>query len=824
MVHRPSSILLLVLLVTLAALYPVSRLSIRTDIVSLVPEGSPAATGYRTFLQRFGGLEQVFVLVLPAEDGADPVHLGYAAALLANELAARPEVREARAGIEAKDEEFFAQWIAPRGPLLLGEDWRRIVAERIEPRAIADRVTWLRSALSTPAGAFQTLLAPGDPLGFTEELSLSSAGNLLPLEPFTTTFQARRGRGALVILTPSQAEMDPEGGRRLAGALEASYAEVRRQVDEVELTFHALGGPLYAAQDETVLRRDLQTTLTASLALTTAFLVLAFGGWRLPLTVLLPLLVGLVWTAAGAALLWGEISAVSIGFAAVLVGLGVDYGIHGGTHFRQTYLQISTGDAPRALRGTLRHVAPPVLTSALTTAVGFAVLGFAHLPPLRELGALVTLGILTILVAMAVAGSAGWVLVAPRLGSPGRLWHWLGEAGNRLPRLASHHPRPVLAIATLATLLAIPVVGGLSVDPDVRTLRPDNHPAHRAEELLVERFGIGVDTATVVIPGEDLPAALTAARAATEHLRRVLPSDLLARKVVTSPTDLLPAGEPLAERLRRLAALPLERAADDLERHLAAANLNPEAFRRGIEGLRSLGRGEDPGFPPVDAWPDWLRQSVRLDDDGAWVAIRLRLPPETWPDGPPAELIARLRAIAPGATVASAVAIGEELRSLAIEDLRALGLLALALVVLTVTISFRGRVTDTALAGLPVILGCLWTLALWAALGRDLDLFSLAVFPILLGVGIDDGLHVVHGARRDPEAGVRGSLRVSCRALVLTTLTTCAGFGSLVLSSIPGLRNGGALIAVGVVACLLATLLVLPALDALRHPSRSSER
>ena len=115
----------------------------------------------------------------------------------------------------------------------------------------------------------------------------------------------------------------------------------------------------------------------------------------------------------------------------------------------------------------------------------------------------------------------------------------------------------------------------------------------------------------------------------------------------------------------------------------------------------------------------------------------------------------------------------------------------------------------------PVALGSLWTLGCWGWLDGRLDLFSLSVLPILLGIGVDDGLHAVHGARVVPgvREGMLASVKKISRAVTLTTMTTAVGFGSLTLSSVPGLRRGGLLVAVGVVLCLAATLFVLPALD-----------
>ena len=63
--------------------------------------------------------------------------------------------------------------------------------------------------------------------------------------------------------------------------------------------------------------------------------------------------------------------------------------------------------------------------------------------------------------------------------------------------------------------------------------------------------------------------------------------------------------------------------------------------------------------------PAWLGELIREDPDGAWIALRLRLSPSTWPDGPPAELVSRIKQAAPGAAIASAVALGAELRTVA---------------------------------------------------------------------------------------------------------------------------------------------------------------
>ncbi len=798
----------------------------RADLETLLPGGSPVAEDYRLFLEHFGGLEQVFVLIL-AGGSAEGADLATAADLLEEILAASPEVESVSAGIDEDDEHFFLNYVASRAPLLIpGEDWAAAVERRLEPEAIRERMLRLKAIVQAPDGIARGALARVDPLGFSDELPINMGAAALPIDPLTQNFLAPSGDAALLMLIPKRSEIDPEGGRALAAELETAFKEVRDHLG-TSLEFRALGGPLYAAQDERLLRQDLRRTVTGSLAGASAILITAFGGLILPAAALVPLVVGLLWTAGWLGLTVSDLSAIAIGFGAVLVGLGLDYGIHAAARLRQESRPDTS--VVSALTETVRHTGPGIVTSALTTAFGFAALSPAHFRPLSELGLLVAFGILSILIALVLLGAPAALAIARRLrqsdppgghsrgargGAPGTyssVWCLMGRIVDGMSDFGRRRSRWVLTASAMLCAGALWSLPDLRIDPDLRALRPENHPVYETESLLVDRFGLGLDTANMVVPGRDLPQALERAAGVAAALRR----DLGSGARLSSPADYLTLGEPVAERLRRLAEMPLARAAADLERELTAANLNPRAFTKGLEALRAMARGEDPGGPPEGTWPKGLARSLAVGDDGAWVSISLRLAAGTWPAGPPAELVEGLESLAPGLAVASAAALGPELRSLATEDVRTLSLLALAAVATVVLLSFRGRPGYSLMAGLPVLLGSLWTLGLWAALGRSLDLFTLAVLPIMLGIGIDDGLHVLHGARRRPASGIVGAVRGAGRALLLTTLTTCVGFGSLLLSHIPGLRNGGLLIAAGVLACLLATVVVLPAIEAL---------
>lgn len=822
--RRP--ILVGALLLTLASLLVVPRLRFETDLVALLPEESTAAADYRLFLQRFGGFEKVFILVLPpaAAQDVDAGLLIEGAEILADQLRQSPEVARVRSGLEPQDEDFLLRRVVARSPLFLSQDDVADLPARLRPEAIAQRAAHIRSVLASPMGGWQVPFLVHDPLGLSDPLQLARrAGDGLPIDPLTSAFLSANEDAALVVLTPSGAEIDPSSGRRLQETLDAAFRQVRQELG-ADVRFAAVGGPLYAAQDEAVLRQDLEATVTGSVVGCLLLLLLAFGGPRQPLIIFTSLLLALVWSLALVVLLFGALSAAGIGFAAVLVGLGVDYGIHGGTRFRQ---QILAGEsASQALTSTFTHSGPGILTSACTTALAFAVLSVALFRPLRELGSVVALGISMILVAaVLVAGALAVSFGGSTPPRPSALWRGLGRLVAATGGQAQRSPGKILGIAALVTVGALVGLRDLRISADLRALRPADHPALEAEQLLVKHFDVGLDTATVVVRGDDLSQVLERSDSVAELLRRRHPG-----ATVTSPADWLLSPRQRDVRWAELRDLPWHDAAATLESELRLAGLSGEAFRPGLEALRALGDGAG----TVDdvakgAWPEVAQELLRGPEDGArdqphWAALRLRLPKGAWGRGPPAELRRDIEALAPGAAVASVVALGQDMRHLALLDLRRLGLIALAVMLAVVLVSFRGRLGASCLALCPVLFGCCWTFGLWGFLDLPLDLLSLAVLPILLGIGIDDGLHALHGARVENggDALIAASVAEAGRAMVLTTLTTAVGFTSLTLSSVPGLRRGGALISIGVVACLAATLWVLPAMEAWARRRRSA--
>jgi len=143
------------------------------------------------------------------------------------------------------------------------------------------------------------------------------------------------------------------------------------------------------------------------------------------------------------------------------------------------------------------------------------------------------------------------------------------------------------------------------------------------------------------------------------------------------------------------------------------------------------------------------------------------------------------------------------------------------LVLLILLLDFR-KLRPALLAALPLGLGLLWTLALMRLIGLSFNFANLVAVPLIVGVGIDNGVHIIHRLRSESSHSVESVVRHAGRAILIASLTTMVGFGSLALASHRGMASLGTMLFIGVGACLLASLIVLPNLLVLLE--RRSER
>lgn len=138
-------------------------------------------------------------------------------------------------------------------------------------------------------------------------------------------------------------------------------------------------------------------------------------------------------------------------------------------------------------------------------------------------------------------------------------------------------------------------------------------------------------------------------------------------------------------------------------------------------------------------------------------------------------------------------------------------LLSFMVVFLLLLLDFRS-IRFALITMIPLVFGAVWMVGLLKILGLQLTLVNVMGIPMIVGIGIDDGVHFMHRYRIEGKGQIRTVVSSTGKAILVTSLTTMAGFGSLLIAKYRGLGSLGILLVLGVAACFITTILILPPL------------
>jgi uncharacterized protein len=797
---RPGRVLLAALALTAALLPLVLRLRIDSDVVDLFPQSSVEARAFARFSRAFVA-EQTLLVLIECDDGE---RLQRFADQYATALQSAPGVTEVRWRVSAATAELLRDHL-----LALATDEELTAAlAKLAPDAAAAQARRLRALLSAPGGSSLAPIVTADPLELLPAIS-ARLQHGLPVDAQSGYFQSADGKALLVYVRPRAPTSDYAADRRLieeAGALArrlgagvASDGKIRAGAQPVVAFTGACAFWMFY-QDW--LHRDMQlSTVLSGLAVLVLFGLFFRAVRALPL-VALPLVIGVIWTAAAAELLYGRINAVSLAFGTILVSIGIDVPIQLYNRLRE---ELATRAPLEALATTVRTLAAPSLTATLAPAAVFFACALSTYRGLAELGVLAGIGLVLNWLAMLTVFPALLAML------PARWWARpapaaTGGALAALGRLAGRRPRRLLAIAVLVGAAALPLA--LRAHFDRRLLsQPPSMPPVRVQAELEHRFGERERALIALVEDAARERALERADAwldAIESLRR----DGVALRY-SSVSALFPSLATQQHRRERLVRGGAVAGAAQLERALAAAGFDVAPFRPFLQQLRD-------GAPPLTLdgaaareLAFLLRAHVHDDARGSTVATYVYPAP-----GAEARVIAALRAIAAGpagGVVTGAPVLEGTLLSLLERDTVRVTVASALAVALLLALYYR-RWRPWLAVMLPLALAWVLFAAALGALSLPLNLYNLLAVPLVIGYGIDDHIFLVHRYQAEPSAGAGRVLATTGRAIVLTSLSTMAGFAGLAVARFDGLRLLGLSGALAVLLCLLAAFAVLPAL------------
>ncbi len=544
---------------------------------------------------------------------------------------------------------------------------------------------------------------------------------------------------------------------------------------------------------------DQEQTLGAIKRLTPISLVLVLllfrivekrPGGMLSVAAVLILAIGAALGAVG--LLTGKLTVMETFFGVTVFGLGIDFAVH--LFVRQREELAHGRSFEQALRRTLSGAGRGVVAGGITTAGAFLIAATAPDPVALHLGLSGGLGLLFCLPLTLLILPAVWVLrqrrhrrrVATATEAPSRR-----ATPVRVPGLSSvvrwSTERPVRCLAVSAVLVTAALAGLPRLQVETRLERIMNRgvPAIAMVDRIQEVLGTN---------GAPWILAAGSLEEAREFAARLDGHPLFSETV--SLGTILPAD--LAER-----AAALRRVFGPGGRTVGAAPGMGDPRALAVAALR---RAAAAGPPDIDSLPPGLRDKF-IAPTGEYLVYAYAA--DSKADGALARRQREVvQAIDPRASGLLAVVEGMMIGDRPWIPWIALSILGFVLLVLCV--DFR-RPASVLLAVLPVLAAVPFTLGVLCWIGIPFNVMTWLVLPLIFGLGIDDGIHVVHRFLDDPAQPVRGAALSVGRAIALTTLTTTASFSILLFTDHPGLETMAAVMLVGLPACLLASVTVLPA-------------
>jgi hopanoid biosynthesis associated RND transporter like protein HpnN len=648
------------------------------------------------------------------------------------------------------------------------------------------------------------------------------------------------------------------GANKSVTALRAILAEVKPRYPELE--FGLTGQPVLEDDEMMASRKDSNTASWLAIIGIAVLYLLAYRSWRFPVFTVATLLLGTDWSLGWLTLTVGHLNILSASFVVMLIGIG-DYGVLWITRYGQE--RERGADLETAMRTCAGSVGRGILTAGLTTALAFFATMFADFKAVEELGWIAGCGVFLCALACFIVLPA-LVTLWDRRRNEGRGMRdenkpWALALGPRPSSLVPQgwlpflmrRPRLVVGVSlVLAVVLAV-CATGTRYDHNLLHMQARGLDSVRWEETLIENTA---GASWHALSYTTTPEEALALKASFEKLPTVsivveaacfVPLEQnrkleLLRDIQFRLRRLPKRGEIIAHAMPRIEDLlrGIGRLADSMSS--MADQKVPGTFMSLRQGLQLL-KTKLAHTPPVlcanklksfeEALTGDLAEDLhRLRDVSTPVPITIAdLPPsfreryigktgkwlvavfaknDLWEFAPLQEFITQVQSVDPDIT-GKPITTLEGLRSMKNGFILA-AFYAFIVIVLVLLFDFQSwKYMLLALA--PLSMGLCAAAGIMTLLDIPFNPANMIVVPLILGVGTDNGVHVLHDFR-SRRGGVYTLTRATGRGIMVKALATVLGFGTLMISNHRGIYSLGLSLTLGVTCCMLTALVFLPAL------------
>lgn len=781
-------------------LVPGTKLGLKSKIQDLLPGSSPSVQASELLKKRLGSADILVVTLMT--DQFDQVK--EALPMLASRLEALPDVREVRFKNDVKMLRQNALIIFPTLAEL--QDYYK------------DLTTQIRDAVKKEMQLFDEEEETGVKADGKAKVDTTLAWAEIEtddgLSEIGRTFRRKAGQykeyfynasyttiGLKVYPTQSSSDLafsrkileDVEG--ELTKALTERFGGVGegKVVTRIDLG----GGYRNAIEQMSQIQGDMVSSAGISFAILALIVIVFFRSIRALFCVMVPLILGTAWTLGFATLAIGYVNIITAFIFAVLLGLGIDFGIHFYGRYREE--RAAGHDPLESMVITHQHCGMASVLAGTTTAFAFLALTLADFRGFSQFGLIAAVGVVLCMAAVFFIFTA--LTFAFERWSPLKLMGYSVNRGEDGDIVRSRFPFG-RKMVFLGVMLG---VGGVAMGPlavefelDFNKLGPKQKKGKAAHEKI--QYGTTEATAPAVI----FTGSADESRSIWAQLEKKTENGRMRHPRIKSYQTLMSlVPDQQAEKKKWVRKLCRK-----LKRKVKLFEGDP---REGADELLAHCEPEEFG---ADDLPDWIRAKF-TDKSGRMGEFIFVSPRGSTNDGEVALAFREEMMSLEGADGRPPVVSGKPMVwaevLIAMKEDGALTSGAAFLVVLCLLMLFERKIGPVGIIFMPLGIGVGITVAVMAITGMKLNFFNMLALPTIIGMGVDDGVHMYHRYKELGPGSAKYIVSTTGMAAVLTTLTTSVGFASLMVADNRGLNSLGMLTVIGMVSALFTTLVILPA-------------
>jgi uncharacterized protein len=798
----------------------VTRMKLDTEVLNLLPGGFESVEGLKVYNRDFAQVRDLtFALVCELND-VDK--LEEFAPQFAQRLRGQPWCKRVLSGVPLETPEGVRDLQSIAVPLLLNLEPKAFdeTIKLLEPAKIQERLRRLREEMEAGSPRPQIELSL-DALGVIAPALKPFAGNSSMAEDQPLTAPDRTMRVFLTVT--NQEGIGAFDCQKLMREVKAFQSTAKEGWDGGPLQVLVTGRSAYVAEISLSMRHDIVETVLLSIGLVGGVFFIGFRRLLPLLGMGISLLLCCLVALATGLLIFRELNMVTVGFCAILIGLGVDFAILVFGRYQQA--RDDGEDHPAAVHEAIRGLGKAVFFGALTTAVGFLALTLAGSRGFTQLGVLIALGISFSAIFMLTV----FFLFLPRK-SPAPGHDWMFTLVKRYVRWAVLHPARMLWISVPVLLLLTGVAFSpkppVIFDVSTHSMEPKRSDAGYALKTIMEKMPTRWEPVIGMIKAGNAQQLHDYWQKVEPHWAALQESGKI--KGYSTPAALALAPQRLEVNRQKLRTVNFPGARDALENALTAEGFSRETFESGFKLLDELKTAAD----PATRLPDW--RETLPQTSGWWFLID--------------RYFAHDPLLTTGFVTTNEPVASQEQKEMLHRELPVPGVpMVLSGWSFTLTdlvpwshrqlilISGLMALFDATLLALLYRDWRLWliqaatlTMAVCAMIASmkllqiPLNLLNVLAFRLVLAIGVDYGIYVllVWQKARQLDHDVAGVVK----PVILAGLTAICGFGSLGAANNPTLAGLGYACALGLFWSLVATIFfTLPAAAAAEPKSWREE-